>query len=425
MNADHAVDQTADLEVVDGLGLDELDAFRSRVRSWLAENVPHGWRDRMTGASHEEYVRFQQSWFAALAKAGYAAPHWPTAWGGGFSLRERVILSEELARADAPRIALLSMSLFHAAATLLQAGSQQQKQQHLPAILGGEVWCQLFSEPEAGSDLAALRTRAVRNDDEYVINGQKIWSSHAHEADFGLLLARTGSQQDRSRGLTYFILDMRLPGVTVRPITQSTGQQDFNEVFLDEVTLPVSRRLGEENEGWAIAQRTLSAERGTTMLDLLERLRRTRSRLARDVAAVPATDPRHAVLTTDYAAVHAEVEALRLLVFSGLEEATREESGAGNASVLKLAYSDTLRRLDRLGLSVLGPSGHLARPIQRNTDWESGNWIIDYLASWGWTVGGGTSEIMRNLIAERTLGFPRDPRPAQPASHNDTGSHHA
>jgi alkylation response protein AidB-like acyl-CoA dehydrogenase len=421
MNAD----QTAHLEIVDALGLSELDAFRATIRSWLVENVPHGWRDRMTGASHEEYVTFQQNWFATLAKAGYAAPHWPQEWGGGFSQRERVILAEELARADAPRIALLSMSLFHAAATLLQAGSAQQKQRHLPAILRGEVWCQLFSEPEAGSDLASLRTRAVRDGDDYVINGQKIWSSHAHEADFGLLLARTGTQEDRHRGLTYFILDMHSPGVTIRPITQSTGQQDFNEVFLDGVAIPASEQLGQENEGWAIAQSTLSSERGTTMLDLVERLRSTRSRLARDIAAVPATDPRHAVLTDRYAAIHAEVEVLRLLVFSDLQETMHEKPGGGNAPVLKLAYSETLRRLDRLGLSVLGPSGQLEQPIQRNTDWESGNWIIDYLASWGWTVGGGTSEIMRNLIAERTLGLPRDPRPAQPSSKRDHGGRDA
>lgn len=415
---------SADLEIIDGLGLDELDAFRMKVRTFSAENVPRAWRERMTGASHAEYVAFQQDWFATLVAAGYGAPHWPKEWGGGFSLRERVILAEELARADAPRVALLSMSLFHAAATLLQAGSARQRRRHLPAILRGEVWCQLFSEPEAGSDLAGLRTRAVRHAGGYVINGQKIWSSHAHEAQFGLLLARTSAQQDRHRGLTYFILDMSAPGVSIRPLTQSTGQQDFNEVFLENVTVPADQRLGEENEGWTIAQRTLSAERGTTMLDLVERLRNTRARLAGDIAAMPEDDPGHAELTAEYAAIHAEVEILRLLVFADLEEGARQGSGAGNASVLKLAFSETLRRLDRLGISALGPSGQLERPIQRGTDWESGNWITDYLASWGWTIGGGTSEIMRNLIAERTLGLPREPRPDRPGSQHDTGGRH-
>lgn len=412
MSSAQHVAQSADLDVVDSLGLADLQDFRAEVRAWLAEHVPRGWRAQMSGATHADYVAFQQGWLATLASAGYAVPHWPAEWGGGLSLSERVVLAEELARADAPRLAVMSMSLFHAAATLVQAGSAAQRQQHLPAILAGEVWCQLFSEPEAGSDLASLRTRAVRQGEDYVVTGQKIWSSHAHEADFGLLLARTGAQQDRHRGLTYFILDMRSPGVTIRPITQSTGQQDFNEVFLDEVIIAAARRIGAENEGWTIAQRTLSAERGTTMLDLVERLRGTRARLARDVAKLPASDPRSAVLRDEYAALHAEVEVLRLLVFADLEAAARDDAATGSASILKLAFSELLQRMDAFGVALLGPRGQLEQPMQRGVDWESGNWMIDYLASWGWTIGGGTSEIMRNVIAERILGLPREPRHA-------------
>lgn len=403
---------TANLQVVDNLGLGALEPFRSEVASWLAANVPPNWREAMTGASHDKYVTFQQSWLRVLADAGYAAPHWPAEWGGGLSLAQRVILAEEMTRADAPRLSLHSMSLFHAAATLLGAGTDAQRARHLPAILAGEVWCQLFSEPDAGSDLASLRTRAVPAGDVYIVTGQKVWSSHAHEADYGLLLARTDPGAPKRQGISYFIVDMRTPGIEVRPIVQSTGQSDFNEVFLDEVEIPVENRLGAENDGWAVAQSTLAAERGTTMLDLVERLRATRARLARDVEEkleALGDGAEAALLRHEYASIHAEIEILRLLCFRTLDNLVRQGEEGPSASVLKLTYSEALQRLDRFGLQVNGLGGQLERPPQRGMDWESGNWVVDYLASWAWTIGGGTSEILRNVVAERVLGLPRDP----------------
>ena len=240
----------------------------------------------MTGAPEPEMLAFERSWLATLRDGGIAVPHWPAAWGGGFSLPEQVVIFQELARADAPHLHSHYVSLYHAAATLLEVADDAQRARHLPAIADGTIWCQGFSEPEAGSDLASLRTRAVRDGDSYVVNGQKIWSSHAHLAEWCLLLARTDPDAPKRHGISYFLLHLGTPGVDVRPIRDLAGGRHFSEIFLTDVHLPAANRMGDENDGWRLAQRTLGAERGLTMVEHAERMA-----IAVDTLVAKATEP--------------------------------------------------------------------------------------------------------------------------------------
>ena len=209
--------------------------FRQQVRGWCEQHIPRDWRQTQTGVGDEEFVRFQKSWFAELHSAGYAVPHWPREWGGGLTVSEQIVLYQELAAHDAPRLVLAFVGIHHAAATLLAAGTDEQRRRHLPAILDGEIWVQGFSEPEAGSDLASLRTSARRDGDSYVVNGQKLWASGGKHADWCLLLARTDPEAPKRKGISYFLLDMTTPGVEVRPIRNAIGDAHFCEIFLNDV----------------------------------------------------------------------------------------------------------------------------------------------------------------------------------------------
>ena len=243
-----------------------------------------------TGVTDEEFVAFQKAWFATLHSAGYAVPHWPREWGGGMSVAEQVVLYQELAAHDAPRLVLAFVGIHHAASTLLVAGTDEQRRRHLPAILDGEIWVQGFSEPEAGSDLASLRTSARRDGDHYVVNGQKVWASGGMHADWCLLLARTDPDAPKRKGISYFLMDMTTPGIDVRPIRNAIGDSHFCEVFLNDVGIPAANLVGAENAGWQVAQATLGAERGMTMLELAERLGNAGFRWLRADAA-RSTDP--------------------------------------------------------------------------------------------------------------------------------------
>jgi alkylation response protein AidB-like acyl-CoA dehydrogenase len=390
---------------------------RTGVAEWAREGVPAGWRDWMRGASEAKFVDFQRDWFGRLREAGIVAPHWPLDWGGaGCSLSRQAIIAEELARAGAPQILVNSVALFHAAATLTHAGSDAQRRRHLPAILAGEVWCQGFSEPGAGSDLAGLQTRARRDGERFVVNGQKIWSSYAQYADFCLLLARSDPEAPKRKGISFLILDLKSAGVEVRPIRQSTGEQEFCELFLDDVEIPVDCLIGEENEGWRVAQQTLAAERGVQVLDQVERLSGTVGRFAADVKRVTEERDRAAVdggaARQELGGIIAEAEILRSICHRMLTDLERHGGAGPEASILKLMYSETLQRLDDAGTRLVGLEAQVERPLLRGASWESGDWLIDYLASWAWTVGGGTSEILRNVVAERVLGLPREPEVA-------------
>ena len=391
----------------------DLDDFAASVRAWCATHVPANWRTTQTGASDEEFVSFQKGWFAELHSAGFAVPHWPAEWGGGMSVAEQVVLYRELAACDAPRLVLAFVGIHHAASTLLVAGTDEQRRRHLPAILDGEIWVQGFSEPEAGSDLAALRTTARRVGETFIVNGQKLWASGGVHADWCLLLARTDPEAPKRRGISYFLLDMTTPGIDVRPIRNAVGESHFCELFLTDVEIPAANLIGAENEGWQVAQQTLGAERGMTMVELAERLGNAGFRWLVDVCRQPGrggTRPiDDAVVQDRLAQLEIEITGLRGLCRDLVERSDAGVAGPAEPSVVKLYYSELLQRMTDFGAEIAGLAAHtqLAKPA--SSGWESGSWVLDFIGSWEWTIPGGTSEIQRNIIAERGLGLPREP----------------
>ncbi|WP_024804505.1 acyl-CoA dehydrogenase family protein [Nocardia sp. BMG51109] len=390
----------------------DLAEFRAEVRNWCRAHVPADWRHRQTGVPDTEFVRFQQEWFQELRRAGYAVPHWPREYGGGMPIPEQIVLYQELAAHDAPRLVLAFVSVHHAAATLLAAGTQAQRQRHLPAILDGELWVQGFSEPGAGSDLAALRTSARRDGDHYVVSGQKVWASGAQYADWCLLLARTDPKAPKRHGISYFLLDMRSPGIEVRPIRQATGESHFCEIFLDQVRIPAEQLIGAENAGWKVAQQTLGAERGLTMLELAERLGNAGFRWLAEWCAQPGAGGRaidDPVVADRLAALEIEITGLRGLCRDLVERHEAGNAGPADASIVKLYYSELLQRVMDFGAEVGGPAAHEVLRKPMSGGWESGAWVLDFIGSWEWTIPGGTSEIQRTIIGERGLGLPREP----------------
>lgn len=394
-----------------------LEPFRAEVSAWCADNVPSNWRAEQSGADHHQYAAFHRWWGAKLREGGWFGPHWPKEWGGGgYSLLEQVVIAQEFARADAPRNGLYLVGLFNAGPAILHAGTEQQKQKFLPTITDGTVWCQGFSEPNAGSDLAGLQTRAVRDGDHYVVTGQKVWTSVAAEAQWCILLVRTDPEAPKRKGISYLLLDMSSPGIEVRPIKQATGQSEFCETFLDEVRVPVANRLGAENDGWNVAQTTLASERGASLVELAERLLRNGTLefagatkgWTLDGRSQASADPAvREVVATRYA----ETIVLRQLLNTMISNIVRRGGVGPEASVVKVFYSELVQRLMNDAVQVAGLGGQLAQPSLMSAGGETGAWLADYLNSFSWTIGGGTNEIMRNIIGERVLGLPRDPEP--------------
>jgi alkylation response protein AidB-like acyl-CoA dehydrogenase len=290
--------------------------------------------------------------------------------------------------------------------TLAEWGTEEQKARHLPAILNGEIWCQGFSEPNAGSDLASLKTRAHRDGDDYVVNGQKIWSTLGQHADYCLLLVRTDATGPKQAGITFLLMDMKSPGVECRPIRQITGDEEFAEIFLTDVRIPVANRIGEENQGWRVAQTTLSSERGVTIFELAERLSWSRWRLLEAIS-----DGNGAVaddqLRREAVDVFTKIEALRALVRAMMSNMMAGKDIGGTASIVKQLYAQVLREFTALGLRA-DPSSQLLAPFTLGGGHETGNWFFDYMNSFMWTIAGGTNEIQRNIISERVLGMPRE-----------------
>jgi alkylation response protein AidB-like acyl-CoA dehydrogenase len=390
-----------------------LAEFRTNARAWCSEHVPRDWRARQLGACTDDYVAFQHWWLQELRSGGFAVPHWPAAWGGGLSLAEQVVLYQELARADSPRLDMFIVSLHHTPATLLAAGSEAQQQAHLPAILDGQVWCQGFSEPNAGSDLASLATRAVRDGDHYIVNGQKVWSTMAHHADWCLLLARTDLAAPKRKGISYFLMDMHVDGVEVRPLRNSTGEWEFCEIFLTDVVVPAANLVGSEHDGWKVAQTTLGTERGTMVLEFAEHLRHGLDMLD-DLCATSELEPGvraidDPAIRESLAALHSEGRVLGLLCDRVIDNLLRHGATGPEASMIKLYYSELLRRVLTLAVEVDGLHAHLETRRPMGSACESGEWLLDFVYSWMWTIAAGTNEILRTIVAERVLGLPRDP----------------
>jgi alkylation response protein AidB-like acyl-CoA dehydrogenase len=386
--------------------MSDLPSFRTDLRNWLAANAPKDWRT--TDRNHEDFAASQRTWFARLVEGGYAIPHWPAQWpGGGRSLAEQKIIYEELARADAPRLLLSFVSTYHAFSTLQDCGTEAQKTRYLPAILKGETWCQGFSEPGAGSDLAAIKCKAIRDGDRYIINGQKLWSTMAHYADQCLLLVRTSSESAKQAGITFLLMDMKAPGVTVRPIHQIQGDEEFAEIFLDNVEVPVSARVGDEGAGWAVAQATLASERGLTLMELSYRMRGSLWRIADLIRAQGRVNDQG--ILRDFGRLSTQIDAACAIADQFLENRMAGAERVGDASIVKNSYSRALRAYADFGIRLGGLSEQYRAPITYG-DLNTGNWMADYMNSYAWTIAGGSEEVQRGIIAERLLGMPREPK---------------
>lgn len=385
-------------------------AFREEVKQWFKENLPPGWVNPQVSLPEEpdEQFEFLRQFQKKLYERGWVGLSWPKEYGGkGASLLEQVIFEEELARAEAPHIVGRSgISLL--GPTLMHHGTEEQKQRFLPKILSAdEIWCQGFSEPNAGSDLASLNTTAVRQGDEYILNGQKIWTSNAHHADWCFILVRTDPEAPKHKGISFLLMDMHSPGITIRPLIQMTGSAEFSEVYLEDVCVPVKNLVGKENNGWYVAMTTLGYERGR-MASALVMMQQNVAHLIELAGRTnhhgrPAiTDP---VIRQKLAQAYMESEVFRLTTYRSITRLLRGESPGPENSILKLFYTQSAIRMTELALEIEGPYSMLDRGSERVVD--SGSWQFQYLKSRGYTIAGGTSEIIKNVIAERVLGLPR------------------
>ena len=379
-------------------------AFRAEARAWLKDNAPlRGPATAKAAADDPAHVARCKQWQATLADAGWAAIAWPAEYGGrGGSGREQSLFNEEQSAFDVST-GLFAVGMGMAGPTLIAHGTPEQKTRYLPPLLrGDEVWCQLFSEPGAGSDLAGLSTKAVRDGDEFVVNGQKVWTSGAQHSDWAILLARTDFDQPKHRGLTYFVVDMKSPGIEVRPLRQINGVAHFNEVFLTDVRVPVANVIGEVNGGWGVAITTLASERnfigggagGTGFGDIVDRVR----------ASGRTNDP---IVRQELAEVFTSFEVLRYIGYRVQTALSHGRMPGAEASILKLLYSRHVERNGNLGIDVEGAAGMLSGVDAP----DEGLWQQQFLTQWATRIGGGTDEVQRNVVGERVLGLPAEPRP--------------
>lgn len=387
-------------------------AFRDALRDWLAREVPaHG----RPPASDDWPARraYDTDWQRKLFDAGWAGVNWPREYGGrDATLIEQLIYYEEIARAKAPYVGVNFVGMLHGGPTLIAEGTPEQKERHVPAILrGDQVWCQGFSEPGAGSDLASLSTRAVRDGDHYVVNGHKIWTSFAQVADYGELLVRTG--EDRHGGISWLVLPMDAPGIEIRPLPTLVGEGEFSELFLEDVRVPVDHRVGEENDGWRVTNVTLRFERGTAfasdMVQMQEFMRELVD-VARSVTRDDAAAWEDRALRREVGHLIAEADALwNMLRLSVCEAAATGVPGLGGSAV-KLYYTELYQRVGELSMRLLGRAG-LAREDVAGL--PSGWFLQRAMQSLSLTIAAGTSQIQRNIIGERVLGLPKEPRAAK------------
>ncbi len=374
-------------------------AFRAELRDWLDSNLPDELRGHRGGAARFEGPAMR-SWSRALHEAGYAGLTWPKEYGGGGRpYSYQAIYLEESVRAEAPpHVGVIGLGM--AGPTIMAHGTVAHKARHLEPILSAkEIWCQGFSEPDAGSDLAGVRTSALLEDGHFVVDGQKVWSSFAHLADWCLLVTRSDPASQRHEGLTYLIVDMKSPGVEVRPLRQLTGEAEFNEIFFSGAQVPVENVLGDVGGGWQVAMTTLLHERGTLGFALTATLEVAVGRLielARDRGATP-------VQRDAIAQEWIELQALRATAYRSLSALMKTGVPGPEGSILKLQWSEANQRLTKLALDLLGPDAGLAAD---NAPY-GGYWQHQQLRSRGNTIEAGTSEILRNIVAERVLGLPR------------------
>ena len=388
------------------------EKFRAELRAWLQKEVPaHGeppavndWPARRA---------WDTGWQKKLFDAGYAGINWPKEYGGrDASLTEQLVYYEEIARANAPYVGVNFVGLLHGGPTLMVEGTPEQKKKHIPFILdGSQVWCQGFSEPGAGSDLASLQTRAVRDGDDYVVNGHKIWCSFAQAADYCELLVRTDPDARKHKGISWLILPMDSPGIEIRPLPTIAGEGEFSEVFLEDVRVPLENLVGQENDGWRVTNVTLRFERGTAFASDMISLQQFVAELI-DLSKKVTRNGESAwadrALRQEIGHVSAELDALWAMVKLSVCESSKTGVPGVGASAIKLFYTELYQRVCDLGMRLLGRANLSRSDVGKL---PSGLVLHRMLNSISLTIAAGTSQIQRNIVSERILGLPRDARP--------------
>jgi alkylation response protein AidB-like acyl-CoA dehydrogenase len=395
---------------VDLTPTDDEAALRAEVRAWLREHLPweygKGLPPRFDDLAEE--VAFLREWQAKLASGRWVGVAWPEEYGGrGAGAVEHFIVTEELARARAPElVGRIGINLV--GPTLLAHGTSEQRERWLPKILPAEqLWCQLFSEPAAGSDLASVTTRAVATDDGWVLDGQKVWTSYAQFADWGLCLARTNTEVPKQKGISAFAVDMRAPGVEVRPLRQITDEAEFNEVFFDGVVIPEAQLIGPLDEGWRVANSTLTHERGINPRQLVIHVQLLEELLRLALESDAFDDDR---LRPRLAQAAVEVRLFQLHNWRTLSRVAKGQEPGPEGSALKLYWSEMSKRMHDTVMSVLGPAAPLWFSADDNPG--GGTWQRSWLYYQASSIWAGTNEIQRNILGERVLGLPREPKPA-------------
>jgi alkylation response protein AidB-like acyl-CoA dehydrogenase len=384
-------------------------AFRDEVRGWLHANVQQDWTQHRTEDDMRERFAFLRAWQKRVYEAGWAGISWPKEYGGrGATLLEQVIFTEEMARAGAPPLAnVLGLGLI--GPTIIAFGTEQQKKRYLANILSAdEIWCQGFSEPNAGSDLAGLRTAARLDGDHYVINGQKVWTSYGWAADWCALLTRSDPDSTKHKGMTYILVDMKSSGVEVRPLRQMTGETEFNELFFHDVRVPVENVLGNVNEGWQVAIGTLMHERATLGAGMQITFKRQFDRLVALSHEIErngrpaAQDP---VMRQKLAQSYIEIEIMRLNQMRAITRISQSGVPGPEGSIQKIFWSELNQRFQQTAAELLGPYAQLTKANGYAID--DGQWAYSYLRARGNTIEAGTSEIQRNIVGHFVLGLPK------------------
>src|SRR5215468_7952236 len=389
------------------LSADELK-FRDELRAWLAANAPKDWNEHRE-ESLEARFEYLKRWQRKLYDGGWAGISWPKEYGGrGASLMEQVIFWQEMAQAGAPPLAnVLGLGII--GPTIIAFGTEAQKKRYLAKILSAEeIWCQGFSEPDAGSDLANVRCEAKLDGDHYIVNGQKVWNSYGWAADWCELVVRTNPDVPKHKGLTVLLVDMKSPGVEVRPLRQMTGESEFNEIFFRDVRVPAESVLGKVNDGWNVAVSTLMHERGAYGARLILTFKRNINRLielSRTIQRNGQTAAQDPILRQKLAQCFAEVEIMRLNQLRAFSRITATGAPGPEGSIQKLFWSELNQRLQQLAQELLGPYGQLLGADGHAID--NGIWSYGYLRSRGNTIEAGTSEVQRNIIGHFVLGLPR------------------
>jgi alkylation response protein AidB-like acyl-CoA dehydrogenase len=384
--------------------------FRANARQWLERNKPAGLIDRGFALPIDEAsIRTLRDWQRRLYHAGYLGISWPAAYGGqGKTIIESAIFNEEMARARAPA-PLNELGLSMGGPTILEHGTEQQKSRYISKILScEEVWCQGFSEPGSGSDLAALASRAALQGDEFIVNGQKVWTSLGHIADWCMLLVRTDVDAPKHRGISYLLVDMHSPGITVRPLKQMTGEAEFNQLFFEEVRVPRANLLGPLNGGWGVAITTLMNERATLSLATVMRFRNVfedLAELARRMMREGSCSVSSAIVRQTLAQFFVDLESMKYLAYRNFSRLMRGGTPGPEGSISKVLWSELNQRMNEFALTLQGAHAPLSEGSAHVLD--GGRWQYGLLRSRGNTIEEGTSEIQRGIIAERLLALPK------------------